>query len=127
MAKYKLKPPGSRQEKAEKDYLARYVFAGLTDINTGFDVWPIRYFTEEEFRIVLSRIKEHRLGLFGIEPFKDGEWYNCRTFEEYGDNPTDPNWYMTVFDMFREKGGQNLQWSARYYVPDALLQYENEQ
>jgi hypothetical protein len=92
------------------------VFYGLTNLNTGFDVQTIKYFSESDFEIVLQRVKRLGLGVTGIEPFKDGKFYGVEVYEEFTDDSTDPNWYMDSFKRFR-KTGETLQYSATYYVP----------
>lgn len=104
----------------EAQFLDTYIFHGLTDLNDGFDTAGIRYFTEEEFHIVLERIEFFRCGIYGIEPFIDGGFYSVEVHECHGDDPSDPSWYWRVFNEFaKEQDG--LQYSASYFIPDRLL------
>lgn len=99
------------------EYLSKHIFFGLSDLNDGFDVACISYFTEAQFEVVLQRVKEKRLvGIYGIEPWKDGEFFDVDTFENYKTYPQDPNWYFTSFEKFK-KLGLDLQYSASFYVP----------
>lgn len=59
----------------EQKYLDKNVFHGLSNLNNGFDEEGIKYFSETEFQIVLERVKNLGLGITGIEPWKDGEFY----------------------------------------------------
>ena len=69
---------------------------------------------------MLNRIREFGLGIYGIGPFKDVEYYGVATFEEYGSSPTDPDWFMAAFERFKNTG-VSLQCSANYHVPESLL------
>lgn len=108
-----------RYEK-EQDYLDKYIFKGLVDLNDGFDATSIRYFSASDFETVLCRIKELGLGIYGIEPWKQGEFFGVETYEDYADDPTDYNWYLKVFKHFKEADAE-LQYSASYYIPEHLL------
>ena len=97
-------------------YLNANIFNGLTNLNDGFDVPSISYFNEEQFQIVLERVKEKGIGIYGIEPWKNGEYFDLDTFEDYKTYPQDPEWYFTAFNKFKQTG-EDLQYSASYYVP----------
>ena len=104
----------------KKEYLERYIFIGLRDQNSGFDVSTIKYFSQDEFEIILSRIERYGLGITGIEPWFDGEFHGVAIYEDYTSDPTDPTWYNTAFKEFVDSG-KALQYSATYKVPDRLL------
>ena len=125
MTKYQSLKFELGRDKAKSAFLDRCIFFGLNDINSAFDAPSVKYFSEVEFEIVLRRVNESGLGISGLEPWKDNEYYDCRTFEEFGDAPADPNWYMNVFDMFKIKGDPSLQLSASYVVTDELLEQED--
>lgn len=103
-------------------FLNKHIFFDLINLNDGFDIPSISYFSEEQFEIVLNRVKEKGLGIYGIEPWvkvegKDScEYYDVDTYENYNTYPHDPNWYFTSFEKFK-KLGLNLQYSASFYVP----------
>ncbi|RZJ19632.1 MAG: hypothetical protein EON51_16815, partial [Acinetobacter sp.] len=63
-----------RQLKAE--FLNKHLFQHLKNLNDGFDVPSIAYFDEAAFETVLQRIKALRLGVYGIEPWLNGEYYS---------------------------------------------------
>lgn len=109
-----------KSEKAEK-YLDKHVFYGLKDLNTGFDALSIRYFSEKDFGTILERVKKLGLGIHGIEPWKNGCYYNVETVEEYQTECTDSNWYLKSFYKFMESG-EILQYAASYYIPESLLE-----
>ena len=102
------------------EYLERNVFYGLTNLNTGFDSPSIKYFSAEDFEIILNRVKRLGLGIFGIEPWKDGAFYSVKVYEHYTNDPTEYNWYMSAFISFKNED-ENLQYSASYFVPEGLL------
>lgn len=104
----------------EKLYLDKYIFVGLKNLNTGFDVETIKYFSAQDFEVVMERIKQQSLGITGIEPWKNGKFYGVLTNEEFTKDPTDSNWYLKAFQKFKESG-ETLQYAASYYVPDEKL------
>lgn len=112
---------GNKQQMTKEEYLDKYVFHGLTDINTGFDPREIKYYSEEDFEVVLIRIKTLGLGVYGIEPWRNGKFYDVRVYEDYAKDPTDPAWYLEAFDQLKTSGKDSLQYSASYFVPDSLL------
>jgi hypothetical protein len=69
-------------------------------------------------------VRELGLGIYGIEPWKNGEFYSVETYEDHTNDPTDYNWYSNVFESFK-KGDDNLQYSASYYIPASFLYYLN--
>jgi hypothetical protein len=107
----------------KEEFLDTYIFEGLTDLNDGFDAETIKYFTEQDFDKVLDRVEKYGLSIYGIEPWQDGEYYDCKVFESYEDNyesAADPKWYRSVFEGFIVQG-EVLQYAASYGVPEELL------
>ena len=105
----------------KKQYLEKNIYYGLTNLNTGWDAPSIFYFTESEFKIVLERIEKLGLGVNGIEPWDmDNHYFDSKVFEEYSTVSTNSDWYNKAFSEFI-KTGEELQYSASYYVPDELL------
>jgi len=109
-----------REIQAGEDFLENNIYCGLKDLNTGFDVDGIRYFSENDFKILLDRVRESGLGVYGIEPWKDGRYFDVAVCEEYNNDPADPDWYMTAFEKFRQTG-EPLQYAASYHIPPELL------
>lgn len=107
----------------EQEYLEKNIFFGLKNLNDGFDAESIQYFSQTDFEMVLSRIEKYGVGILGIEPWKNGEFFDAVGYEDFTKNPSDPNWYKKAFKGFVELG-QNLQYAATYCVPKELL---NEQ
>jgi len=102
------------------DYLNRNVFFGLENQNSGFDSESIKYFLEEDFKIVLDRVESLNLGVNGIEPWFKEEFYDVIVVEDYGNNPFDSNWYKNAFENLK-KEKKNLLYAATYVVPLDLL------
>ena len=110
-----------RKRKAfENEYLNKYIFYGLKDQNIGFDVGSIKYFSAVEFAIVLDRIEQHKIGINGIEPWYQGEYFAVSTYEDYTSDASDPKWYRKAFKEFTDLS-IDLQYAASYHVPDEEL------
>ena len=109
---------------SEKKFLSKHIFQGLKNINDGFDAMSILYFSEEEFAIVLDRIEDYGIGVFGIEVWIEGDFYNVQNYETYTKDPRDRDatqkWYRKAFDLLRAEN-KNYQYSATYDVPEKLL------
>ena len=103
-----------------EDFLDKYIFGGLKNLNDGFDAKAIKYFSGKDFEVVLVRVEEYGLGITGIEPWLNGDFYSVAIYESYETASTDPKWYKTAFQGFA-KSGKDLQYSATYYVPEDLL------
>ncbi len=103
-------------QKAVQAFLEKHVFTGLTNVNYGFDSKTIHYFSESDFAIVLERVEKLGIGIYGIEPWLDGSYYNTSGYEDYTNDPTDPAWYKKAFQEFVAEG-KNLQYAASYYIP----------
>jgi hypothetical protein len=102
-------------------YLEEYIFYDLKNINDGFDAETIQYFSETDFEKVLKRCKKHNLGIYGIEPWLDGEFYDVITFEQVSRSPDSSDWYFKAFEKFKAESLE-LQYSATYSIPDNLLE-----
>ena len=102
------------------EFLDKYIFSGLRNMNDGFDAPSIKYFSAADFEIVLHRVQKLGLGIHGIEPWKDGEFYRVLTYEDFTGDPTDCNWYWKAFQALKDDG-QELQYAASYHVPDEVL------
>ena len=103
-----------------EEYLEKHIYCGLKNLNTGFDVQSIKYFSKEDFETVLDRCEKAGIGIYGIEPWENGEYYDVWTCEDFKCEPTDPEWYRTAFDDFATRGVE-LQYAASYYVPAKLI------
>lgn len=110
------------QLRAKKQvFLKNNVFQGLNNLNDGFDTESIFYFSEPDFEIVLNRVEQLKLEVFGIEPWFKNEYYDVKSYEEFDLTPDNPNWYRKAFDEFKLKN-IDLQYSASYGVPEKLIE-----
>lgn len=110
----------SKSDKTQK-YLDKNVFYGLKNLNNGFDVASIKYFSESDFEIVLDRIEKLKCGITGIEPWKNGLFYGVITYEMRSESPFDSKWYREAFEEFKRED-KTLQYAASYSVPKELLE-----
>ena len=104
----------------ELEYLKNKVFNGLENLNDGFDSESIYYFSESDFEIVLDRVEKNGLGIYGIEPWIDGDFYGVLIVEDFNTVATDPKWYRKAFKEFKESK-KKLLYAASYEVPKKLL------
>ncbi|WP_105072071.1 hypothetical protein [Nonlabens arenilitoris] len=107
-------------ELKKEEFLKSKIFFGLKNLNDGFDSESIYYFTESDFEIVLNRVKKNGIGIYGIEPWLNGDFYNVRVHEQLNAEPNDPKWYREAFSEFKKRG-KNLQYSATYEIPNELI------
>ena len=99
----------------ELEYLKTNVFFDLKNRNDGFDTESIYYFSESDFEIVIDRVEKLKIGIIGIEPWLNNEFYDVKTAEDYGTLPTDSKWYRKAFDEFK-KENKDLLYSASYEI-----------
>lgn len=118
--KYSLPLPTMEQT----EFLEQYVFAGLKNLNDGFDDASIHYFSEEDFEKVLHRVAHFGIGIYTIKPWFDGEFYPPASHEDRNKKTTDSSWYNKAFKTFtfRQEG---MYYSATYKVSKKLLAREN--
>ena len=100
------------------EYLKANIFIGLKNMNDGFDNESIYYFTESDFEIVLDRVEKLGIGIMGIEPWLNGEFYDVKVAEDYGGIPSDPKWYRSAYTEFKEIKEKSLLYSASYKLPE---------
>ena len=115
-----LKDYSEKERKEELKYLKANVFNGLENLNDGFDSESIYYFSETDFEIVLDRVEENGIAIFGIEPWLNGDFYDVLSYEDYKTRANDPKWYRKAFTEFKNLR-KNLMYSASYQVPKKLL------
>ena len=109
------------RKRKEEIYLDKNVFYGLTNVNTGFDNKNIKCFSETDFRIVLERVEQLGLGIYGIEPWKDGEYYGVEVFEDFSSSPTESCWYFGSFNRYINSGDL-IEYSATFLIAESLLE-----
>ena len=104
----------------KEQFLEERLFSDLTNLNDGFDAEGIKYFSQSEFEVVLQRVEANRIEIYGIEPWKDGEYYGIKIAEDYYLDPSDPKWFRKAFEEFKEDD-PDLQYAASYGIPERLL------
>lgn len=100
----------------KEEFLIVKVFSGLKNLNEGFDSPSTYYFSSDDFEEILNRVKKLKLGVFGIEPWYNGVFFDVLTSEDFGKSPDDAEWYFTAFHQFKSKQA-NLVYAATYYLP----------
>ena len=101
-------------------YLEQNVFKGLKNLNDGFDTKTIKYFSETDFRVVLERVEKLKITIHGIEPWKDGQFYDVLTSEDFNLKENKGEWYWEAFNKFIGMKIE-LQYAASYEVSEELL------
>lgn len=103
------------------EYLKSNIFYDLENLNDGFDTQSIYYFSESGFEIVLNRVEKLEIGIYGIEPWIHGSFYDTMGFEDFNTVSTDPNWYRKAFSQFK-KQEKELMYAASFDIPKKLLE-----
>ena len=110
----------TKEDKAKQveklDYLKANLFIGLINMNDGFDSESIYYFSESDFEIVIDRAEKLGIGIMGIEPWLNGEFYDVKVAEDYGGISSDSKWYRKAFAEFKENNEKNLLYAASYKI-----------
>ncbi|MHA7941719.1 hypothetical protein ACJOV8_001395 [Formosa sp. 3Alg 14/1] len=108
------------EELQAQKFLETHIYNGLKNLNTGFDAEYIYYFSEADFEIILDRVEENNISIFGIEPWLDSAYYDVTTYEDYNTAANDPKWYRKAFTEFKSRE-KNLIYAASYRVPKSVL------
>ena len=110
----------SKEFRRKLKFLDKHIFYGLRNLNNGFDAASIKYFNGKDFKIVLDRVEQHGLGIYGIEPWKNDEFFWVKTVSDDIYNCTGPRWYSKAFEEFLAQD-DDLQYAASYYIPEKYL------
>jgi hypothetical protein len=117
-----LNTPESKLRSEKEDrFLQEVLYAGLTDLNTGFDSPLIGRFSPEEFLIVLDRCEALNVEVIGIEVFTtDVEPPSKVQMVNIEISPVPGyDWARRFVREYMEESGITI--SATFDVPDALL------
>jgi hypothetical protein len=106
--------------KLKFNFLMKNVIYGCKINQTKIDWEGNRYYSENDFELILQRTKKLDIGIHGIECFLYGNLYDVKVEEEFRKEPTDPTWYESVFNEFQNIRG-DFEYSATFYVPDRYL------
>lgn len=100
----------------------KHIFYDLNDtVDTSVNPNTV-LFTEEQFGIILGRVKENRIGIYLIEALhlpegaKRYQLFDITTFESSDSNPLDPEWFYNAFDRYKALG-MDFRYRASLYVP----------
>jgi hypothetical protein len=109
------------QNMEKTEFLQKNIFTDLKNINDGFDTETTHYFSESDFETVLKRVEHFGIGIYGIEPWFEGELYDTSAHEEHKKKATDPKWYNKAFRTFKTRQ-PGLSYAATYKVSKKLLE-----
>jgi hypothetical protein len=117
-----LNTPESKLRSEKEDrFLQEVLYAGLTDLNTGFDSPLIGHFSPEEFLIVLDRCEALNVEVIGIEVFTTHVEPPSKV--QMVDIEISPvpgyDWARRFVREYMEESGITI--SATFDVPDAIL------
>lgn len=104
----------------QNEFLEKNVFQGLKKLNDGFEQEAVPFFSEADFEIVLERVEYFGIGIYGIEPWLNGELYDVITNENLKKKATDSRWYKKAFMTFKSRQS-GLSYSASFKVSSKLL------
>ena len=104
----------------EEEFMEKFIFYDLENLNDGFDSPLIKYFNKADFEKVLDRSEFYGLKIYGIEPWPDRQFFDVKVYEDYDTSPENPEWYRDAYAGFLEEGVTSY-FSATYGVPEDLL------
>jgi hypothetical protein len=115
-----------RSEK-EHRFMLEVIYAGLTDLNTGFDSPLIGHFSPEDFLIVIDRCESLGVDVIGVEVFAtDVESPYKAALEDIEVSPVPGyDWVRRLVSKYMETPAITI--SATFRVPDALLKSNPKQ
>jgi len=96
------------------EFIENVIFKGLTNHNDGFDAVGIKWFSKEDFEIILKRTEQYRLFISAIEHWPLDDADDCKLYYpvERGCRP----WYFQAFEYLVKKDRTNL-FSASFNQP----------
>lgn len=106
------------------EFLEKNVFKGLEKLKDGFEGENVPFFSESDFQVILERAEYFGIGIYGIEPWFNGELYDVITHENLKKKATDPQWYHKAFKTFKARQS-GLSYSASFKVSAKLLARKN--
>jgi hypothetical protein len=108
-------------------FLQTVIYAGLTDLNTGFDSPLVGHFSPADFFIVIDRCEFLNVRVIGIEVFTtDVEPPSKVQMVEIEISPEEGyDWTRRLVRKYQ--GGSNITISATFGVPDELLKSNPKQ
>ena len=114
-------PEAKLKFERERQYEREVLFAGLTNLNTGFDSPLVDHFSPEEFLIVIDRCESLGLAVIGVEVFTtDVEPPYKAGLEDIEISPVPGHdWARRLVRKYMDTAAITI--CATFRVPDALL------
>jgi hypothetical protein len=120
MAEFATPESKLRFEKEDR-FLREVIYAGLTDLNTGFDSPLIGHVSPEEFLTVIDRCESRSVRIIGIEvSTADVEPPSKMQLVEIEISP-EPGYDWTRRLVRKYQGRTEITFSATFNVPNVLL------
>jgi hypothetical protein len=115
-----MTPEESLRFEEENRFLKEVVYAGLENINTGFDAVGIFHFSPADFGEVIDRCEHLNVHPNGIEVFTtDGGFIECVFAMDDGSPDESFDWARRLVQKYREV--PDITMSATFSVPDSAL------
>jgi hypothetical protein len=115
-----LTPAERQRSDEEHQFLEKGVYAGLENINTGFDAVGVFHFSPTDFGKVIDRCERLEVHPGGIEVFTtDGGFIECVFAMDDGSPDESFDWARRLTQKYWEV--PNISMSATFHVPDSLL------
>jgi hypothetical protein len=126
MAEFATPESKLRFEKEDR-FMREVIYAGLTDLNTGFDSPLIGHFSPEDFLIVIDRCEALNVRVIGIEVHTiDPEPGSTIELVDIEISPEEGyDWARLLVRKYMERSNMTI--SATFGVPDALLKLNGKQ
>ncbi len=107
----------------QEDFLKKYIFNDLENLNKEPDQSNFYIFSELDFEIVLKKSEYFGIGIYKIEVWLNGKSNTSLSHEDVKKKATDPRWYKKAFSELKSKQSE-LTYSATYKVSNKLLARE---
>jgi hypothetical protein len=115
-----MTPEESIKFEAKHQFMGQVVYAGLKNLNTGFDAEGIQHFSPTDFGEVINRCEPLHVIPMGIEVFTtDGGFIECVFALDDGSSDEDCEWARRLVQRYKEV--QDITMTASFRVPDSLL------
>jgi hypothetical protein len=114
-------PESKLKFEQENQFEREILYAGLTDLNTGFDSNLIGHFSPEDFLIVIDRCESLKVEVIGVEIFTtdvEPPWKVGFLGVEISPEPG-YDWARSLVREYMERSDISI--CATFDVPDALL------
>jgi hypothetical protein len=120
-------PESKLRSEKEDRFLREVLYAGLTDLNTGFDSPLIGHFSPVDFFTVIDRCESLSVCVIGIEVFTtDVEPPSKVQMVDIEISPEEGyDWSRRLVRKYMEKSAITI--SATFHVPDELLKSNPKQ